>query len=213
MCNAFKALLYSLCIGFSFNSKAEVSKIREKDSPKLGGVSFSLLALPTEFNISSKSSISGSHNGQARSESAPGIGIGYIYQNLHGIGFTTQTSYIGQNFTDSSTNEKGQMQILRVEANLNYTFNSTFSIKGGINASKITNEIGNLSNSYATFNPGLGYQALLSMNINHWLGIDLGYTEINLPFTSSYPQPDNLMDHSKGNLKVFGPELSLYLIF
>ena len=109
MCNIFKVLFYSLCMGLAFNSKAEVSKIREKDSSKLGGVSLSLLALPTEFSISSNSSLSGSHSGQARSESAPGVGIGYIYQNLYNFGFTTQLSYIGQNFTESSTNEKGQM--------------------------------------------------------------------------------------------------------
>lgn len=170
---SFLTLFIASCLLCS-NSWAQMSTAYVQDEKSSHGLRLTLL------KGSSNVRLDGSYSsylifGDVKYDSAFGIAAGYANLNVEELGYTSNFSFIQYKGSDSAA-----AAAVRVDANLAYAFNSTISIKGGANMMKFTQ-----SEYLKDFDPSLGLQASLGLQINPTFGLDFGYMQMKT--TGSLP--------------------------
>jgi hypothetical protein len=130
-------------------------------------------------------------------DSTNGFAVGYANLPIEELGWTTNLSFM-ETKNDSSAN------IIRADGNLAYTFSQYFNVKGGINIAKFTSGAG-----VNELNEGVGLQSSIGLQINKNIGIDIGYTQMNMSGKS--PVTSNGVEVGKADIeiKLSGLEIGL----
>jgi hypothetical protein len=190
----------SLLTSASFAQNTTRAKMPVDGGISSQGVRISIVRPTLDMKIEAKFD-GQTFSGTAKPDSALGVAVGYAKLPVEELGFTTNLSLIEAK-VDSSVN------IVRLDGNLGYAINKHINLKGGLNTMKFTS-----GDTVKDFNPGLGYQLSLGLQLNKNVGLDIGYSELNssgkLPVTSDGVEIDKLnMD-----LKMSGLEVGLSATF
>ncbi len=118
-----------------------------------------------------------------------GFSVGYAYLPIYRLGWTADFAYL------NIENDGVTTGAMRIDANLGTSFNKMVNIKGGINLSKLV-----FASGVGDYNPGLGAQASVGLQLNKNFGVDLGYLYMT--------QSANL-NGSRFDLAEYGPEVDL----
>lgn len=130
-------------------------------------------------------------------DSTNGFAIGYANLPIEELGWTTNLGFM-ETKKDSSAN------IIRVDGNLAYTFSEYINLKGGLNIAKFTSGAG-----VKELNEGVGLQTSIGLQITKNVGIDIGYTQMNM--AGKTPVTSNGVEVGKGDyeIKLSGLEIGL----
>lgn len=116
------------------------------------------------LTATNKSNLLFGNNGRGEAiDQANGVAVGYAYLPINRLGYTANVSYL------DLLNNKFDIGLIRVDANVAYALTPTLNVKTGANYSEFNRK--DFRSSYS----GLaGFQASLGLQLNKNFGIDAG---------------------------------------
>lgn len=151
----------------SLTTFAQMSTAYVEDGDSSKGLRVAILKGPRDIGFDSRYEgyLIGVGNGSY--DSVYGLSVGYANIPVQSIGFTSNLAYLQfkSEFDDSNA--------FRVDANVTFGLNELFVLKGGMNAVKFVGD-----SLFSDFNPALGVQAVVGVQVTPNFGFDVGYSLI-----------------------------------
>jgi hypothetical protein len=158
-------------------------------SPTYKGIRLSVIKPIYTFDSSFESK-SYTIKGNRTVNNSLGGAIGYAYLPVRDLGFTTNAGYISNEMQDNN------FGLMKIDVNAAYTFNEHMNFKSGVNVSKLTGD-----KELEKFDPGLGAQVGIGVQLSGDVGIDINYVY--------YSQCRELANNRIRN-NISGPEFVLH---
>ncbi|MES3036883.1 MAG: hypothetical protein V4736_03170 [Bdellovibrionota bacterium] len=167
-------LILSLFVGSSafaqFDAMIAMGGGRKQSSSR-EGFRISALAVAPSILVKTDSSIAYIPSNEAtQMDQTAGAALGYASLDPGSFGWTTNISYL------DIKNRDGRADMIRLDANVGYAFNSYFNMKLGPNVSKFSSNYA--GSEIQSLTPALGGQVSAGFQISESIGLDVAYAQM-----------------------------------
>ena len=198
---SIRVLAFMLMLVVPAIAQAQTSKTKAPKPPETkmvgnvaNGFRVAVLRPSLKYRFEAESEGRKAHNSEFIDETW-GLSAGYAYIPVRRLGFVGSVASM-------ELEESGQtLNLARAEGNIAYAFNNIIYIRGGLNFSGYTSREWN-----DLFNPSFGVQAAGGVQINRYIGAELGFTIMN-------QTGEAFQDRVDLNTRVSGLDLSLHATF